>query len=75
MKKRSKCGLSWCERDHLFCEAQIGERLTLVGGRSPYLVASARDTVLLFDGPARLKRLRDALTKALRSVPKSRRPK
>lgn len=75
----ARCNAHWCKSNHQFCESQDLSRFILVGGSHPYLVACDADGSIsaqfFIDGPARLKRLRDALTKALRGVPKSRRPK
>jgi hypothetical protein len=74
----ARCKAPWCKAQHLFCETKKESRFVLIGGPHPYLVARRADGTsgqFLIDGPVRLKRLRDALTKALRGVPKSRRPK
>jgi hypothetical protein len=76
-----KCGQYGCEHNHRFCE--LGEKLgvtetgrfVVVGGGQPYLnVRGDSDGAALYHmiDRRKLRRLRDALTKALARKPKGR---
>ena len=73
--KRGSCGARWCTKQHGFCEESdlLGVnrfgRLVVVTGSRPYLnVNTAEGKIAFHSGTKQLRRLRDAITKALRSA-------